>query len=197
MLKILHITASIRGSASVSRALSEQIVQNLTADTEAEIVSRDLSQNDLPFIDDDRFAANRTPDAERSPAQRALAATADTLIEELQSADIIVFGVPIYNFSVPATVKAWADLVARSGTTFQYSENGPVGMLKHKAAYVAVATGGTKVGSEIDFMTPWLRYFLEFLGIHDIKMVSADAIMGADGEERIEQAKAEAQALVA
>ncbi|WP_128893011.1 FMN-dependent NADH-azoreductase [Erythrobacter sp. HKB08] len=197
MSNILHITASIRGAESVSRSLSSTIVAGLRDKTGATVVERDLSANDLPFVDAERFAANLAPYAERTPEQQELAAIADQLIDELQQADTIVFGVPVYNFSVPATVKAWADLVARAGTTFKYTENGPVGLLDGKKVYIAIASGGTPVDSEIDFMTPWLRHFLGFLGITDIETVAADAIMGAGGEERIAEASAEAQKLAA
>lgn len=197
MSTILHITASIQGSESVSRGLSSTLVSGLRENTGAAVITRDLSANDLPFIDAERFAANLAPYGERTPEQQQLAAIADELIEELQQADIIVMGVPVYNFSVPATVKAWADLVARAGTTFKYTENGPVGLLTGKKVYLAVASGGTQVGSEIDFMTPWLRHFLGFLGLTDIEVVAADAIMGAGREEKIAEATAAAERLAA
>ena len=185
MSNILHITASIRGAESVSRALSTKLSERLAAQHGASITMRDLSANDLPFIDADRFAANLTPADERTRQQQQLAAIADELIEELIAADTIVLGVPIYNFSVPASVKAWADLVARAGTTFAYTPDGPKGLLEGKKAFITAASGGTPVGSDIDFMTPWLTFFLGFLGIHDVEVVAADGIMGDDGEEKI------------
>ena len=177
MTNILHITASIRGEESVSKGLGIKLVEGLAAQHKASVTRRDLAQNDLPFIDADRFAANLAPHAERTPEQSELAAIADTLIGELQAADTIVFSTPIYNFGVPATVKAWADLVARAGTTFKYTENGPEGLLTGKKAYITAASGGTTVGSEIDFMTPWLKFFLGFLGITDVDVIAADGIM--------------------
>ena len=198
MSTILHITASIRGSdESVSRNLSDTLVGSLAAGPGTKIITRDLSSNDLPFISADRFAANLSSPADRSDEQKELAAIADELIAELQTADTIVMGVPIYNFSVPATVKAWADLVARAGTTFKYTENGPVGLLEGKKAYIAVASGGTLVDSEIDFMTPWLRFFVGFIGITDVRMVAADGVMGSGGEEKIKEARGEASRLAA
>ena len=196
-MTILHITASIRGEESVSRKLSSTIVAQLRERTGAEMIERDLSVNDLPYIDAERFAANLAPHADRSAEQHELAAIADTLIDELEQADTIVLGVPIYNFSVPATVKAWADLVARAGRTFKYTENGPVGELTGKKAYIAIASGGTPVEGVMDFMTPWLRHFLGFLGISDVETVAADAIMGAGGEERIAEAQEEALRMAA
>ncbi|MCA0902523.1 FMN-dependent NADH-azoreductase [Qipengyuania aquimaris] len=197
MSTILHITASIRDGESVSRSLGTKLVENLAAKQDAQVVTRDLAKNDIPFIDAERFAANLAPYAERSPEQHELAKVADELIEELKAADTIVFSVPVYNFAVPATVKAWADLVARAGTTFQYTANGPEGLLTGKKAYIAIASGGTPIGSEIDFMSPWLKFFLGFLGITDVEMVAADGIMGEGGEEKIAEAHEEVERLAA
>lgn len=192
MTNILHITASIRGEESVSTDLGLRIVESLRTKDGATVVTRDLAQNDLPFVDADRFAANLAPHANRSVAQHELAAIADTLIEELQEADVIVFSTPIYNFTMPASVKAWADLVARAGTTFEYTAEGPKGKLTGKKAYLAIASGGTPVGSEVDFMSPWLKFFLGFLGVHDVEYVAADGILGEGGEETIAAAKEKA-----
>ena len=197
MSTILHITASIRGEESVSRSLGQKLVGKLAKSQDAEVVTRDLSKNDLPYIDADRFAANLAPYADRSTEQHELAKIADELIEELQQAETIVFSVPVYNFSVPATVKAWADLVARAGTTFRYTENGPEGLLTGKKVYLTAATGGTPIGSEVDFMSPWLKFFLGFLGMHDVEIVAADGIMGEGGEEKIAEAHEKVEKLVA
>ena len=197
MDNILYITASIRADDSVSRGLGESIVAGLVSKSGASVAKRDLAANDVPFVSAERFAANGTPAADRTAEQAELAQFADELIEELQAADTIVMAIPIYNFGVPATVKAWADLVARAGTTFKYTESGPVGLLTGKKVYLAVASGGTAVGSDIDFMTPWLKLFLGFLGIADVEIVAADGIMGAGGEEKIEQAREKAALLAA
>ena len=198
MSNILYITASIRSDAeSVSRGLGQSIVDGLAAKSGASVTTRDLAANDLPYVSAERFAANLTPAADRTPEQAELAAIADTLIAELQAADTIVIATPVYNFGPPATLKAWADLVARAGTTFQYTANGPEGLLKGKKAYLAIATGGTPVGSDVDFMSRWLTFFLGFLGITDVEMVAADGIMGADGEAKIAAAKDAALKLAA
>lgn len=197
MTHILHITASIRGAdQSVSRSLSGKLVEGLARDG-ATVTTRDLAANDLPFITIERFGANLTPEADRSEEQHALAAIGNELIAELQAADTIVFGVPIYNFGAPSTLKAWADLVARAGTTFRYTANGPEGLLAGKKAYIAIASGGTTVGSEIDFLSPWLTFFLGFLGIKDVEIVAADGIMGEGGEEKIAAAHAAVGRLIA
>lgn len=197
MSNILHITASIRGEESVSRNLSTTIAEGLATKSGASVTTRDLSANDLPYVDAAIFGANLTPAEERTEEQSELAAIADTLIAELQAADTIVVGTPIYNFGVPAILKAWADLVARAGTTFRYTPNGPEGLLTGKKAYIAAASGGTPVGSEADFMTSWLTFFLGFLGIHDVEVIAADGIMGAGGEEKIAEAKAAAAHIAA
>lgn len=195
MSKILYLTASIRGDESVSNQIGKALLTSLSKDGDTTITTRDLSLNNLPFVSNDRFQANLTPAAERTPQQAELAAIADTLIEELQAADTIVISTPVYNFGVPATVKAWADLVARAGTTFKYTENGPVGLLEGKKAYIAAASGGTPIGSDIDFMSSWLTFFLGFLGIKDTQIIAADGIMGADGEAKIAAAIAQASDL--
>ena len=198
MSNILQITASIRSDAeSVSRQLGQRIASGLAAKTGASVTTRDLAANDLPYVSAERFAANLTAAADRTPEQAELAAIADTLIAELQAADSIVIAAPVYNFGPPASLKAWADLVARAGTTFRYTATGPEGLLTGKKAYLAIASGGTPVGAEFDFMSRWLTFFLGFLGITDVTIVAADGIMGVDGEAKIAAAKDAALAIAA
>ena len=198
MPTILHLDASIRGEdESVTRSLSGKLVAGLKSRLGAKVITRDLAANDLPFIDAARFAAGLAAYDERSAQQHGLAAIGDRLIAEIEAADVIVIGAPIYNFGAPATLKAWADLVARAGTTFRYTSAGPEGLLKGKKAYVAVASGGTPVGSTYDLMTPWLIQFLGFIGISDVEIIAADAVMGAGGEEKIAFAHEKAEALAA
>ena len=196
MSNILYLTASIRGRESVSNQIGQALLGSLKADGDT-VTVRDLSKNDIPFVDAARFEANLTPAADRTPEQSELAAIADTLIEELQAADTIVFATPIYNFGVPAIVKAWADLVARAGTTFKYTEDGPVGLLEGKKAYITAASGGTPIGADFDFMSSWLAFFLGFLGISDVEVIAADGIMGADGEAKIAAAIEKASTVTA
>ncbi len=198
MGNILYLTASIRSEGeSVSRSLGQRLVDGLAARTGASVTARDLATTDIPFVSAERFAANLTPAAERTPEQVWLADIADTLIAELQAADTIVIASPVYNFGPPASLKAWADLVARAGTTFRYTATGPEGLLTGKKAYLAIASGGTPMGSDIDFMSRWLVFFLGFLGITDVEMVAADGIMGEGGEEKIAAASEQALALAA
>ena len=170
---ILHIDSSARIEGSTSRDLSARIVERLGATS---VIRRDLAQP-LPLIDAAWIGANFTPADARDAEQRDRLALSDELVAEVKAADVIVIGAPIYNFSVPAALKAWIDLVARAGLTFQYTETGPKGLLEGKRAIVAVASGGTKAGSEVDFATGYLRHVLGFIGITDVQMVVADQLM--------------------
>ena len=185
MNQILHIDASGRETSSVSRKLSNQIIQKIS-DDKSTVSYRDVSQG-LPFVDEMMIGAYYTQKTERSEQQNQAIVISDAIVEELMSADTVVIGMPIYNFSMPAGFKAWSDLAARVGETFKYTENGPVGLLEGKKAYIAVVSGGTKVGSEIDFLTPWLRHYLGFIGIHDVEIVQAEAL-NQNGDKAIDEA---------
>ena len=170
---VLHIDSSARLTGSTTRDLTKRIVDRLNADT---ILRRDLTSA-LPQIDENWVNANFTPADQRSPEQQDHLALSDQLVQELMAADTIVIGTPVYNFSVPASLKAWVDLVARAGLTFKYTENGPQGLLEGKRAIIAVASGGTKVGSEIDFASGYLQHIMGFIGITDVEIVAADQLM--------------------
>lgn len=175
---VLHIDSSARSENSVTRGLSAEITARLNAD---HVIHRDLA-TPLPLLDEAWVGANFTPADQRTDDQKALLAQSDALIAELKQADTIVIGTPIYNFSVPSTLKAWIDLVARVGVTFSYTDNGPIGLLEGKRAIIAVASGGTQAGSDIDFATTYLRHVLGFIGITEVELVAADQLsMDADG----------------
>ncbi|WP_298821408.1 NAD(P)H-dependent oxidoreductase [uncultured Roseibium sp.] len=174
---ILHIDASARVEGSVTRELTEVLVKNMLEKfKDAKVLRRDVSQG-LPFLEAAWVEANFTDEALRTSEQRMRLALSDTLVNELKLSDTIVIGSPIYNFSIPAALKAWIDLVARARETFRYTDNGPVGLLEGKKAIVVVASGGTKVGSEIDFASNYLKHVLGFLGIIDVEVVAADQLM--------------------
>ncbi|WP_170328357.1 FMN-dependent NADH-azoreductase [Ruegeria arenilitoris] len=181
---ILHIDASARRDGSATRDLSDRIVKHLGA---ARIIRRDLA-SPLPLLTEDWINANFTPADQRDETQRDQLALSDTLVNELQEADTIVVGLPIYNFSVPAAFKAWIDLVARVGLTFSYTENGPKGLLEGKRAVLAIASGGTAVGSEVDFATNYAKHVLGFIGIHEVDVVAADQ-MALDAETTLAKAQ--------
>ncbi|MBO6882009.1 MAG: NAD(P)H-dependent oxidoreductase [Marivita sp.] len=189
---VLRIDASARHSGSESRALTQRIIDRLEPEA---VINRDLAVA-MPAIDADWLAANWTPADDRTDAQRQMLALSDTLIEEIKSADTIVIGAPIYNFGIPATLKTWIDLIARAGITFKYSETGPQGLLTGKRAIVAITSGGTQVGSEIDFASGYLRHVLGFVGITDVQFVAADQLM-VDAEASHAKATAALEALAA
>lgn len=167
---ILRIDSSARREGSISRDLADRIIARFP---DATVTTRDLAEG-LPLINEAWVGANFTPEADRSADQRATLALSDELIAELQAADTLVIGLPIYNFGVPATLKAWVDQVARAGVTFRYTEAGPEGLLTGKRAIVVVASGGTQAGSEMDFATGYIRQVLGFIGIVDVEFVTAD-----------------------
>lgn len=174
--RVLEISASARTSGSVSRELTRDLI-NALDDRYGNVrtVSRDLSQG-IPFVDEAWIEANFTPDEARTDAHRGALAFSDTLVAELKEADVLVIGVPLYNFSVPAALKAWIDMVARARATFRYTDSGPKGLLEGKKAYLVVATGGVSVGSDMDFATPYLRHALAFIGISDVEVIAAEKL---------------------
>jgi FMN-dependent NADH-azoreductase len=188
---VLHLDSSARIAGSTTRDLSTRIVEKLAGD----VIRRDLTQA-LPQIDDTWVTANFTAADQRTAAQREALALSDELIAEIEAADVLVIGVPIYNFGIPAALKAWVDLVARAGVTFRYTDSGPVGLLSGKRAILAVASGGTPVGSDIDFATGYMRHVLGFLGIGDVDVIAADQLM-AEAEASIERATQAIEALAA
>lgn len=181
-LNILHVAASGRKDASVTRRLAADFINSVgDAGYAFELVERDLN-NGVAFVDEDWINANFTPDEERTAEQSARLGYSDQLVDELKAADLIVISTPIYNFSIPAALKAWVDQITRARLTFKYTENGPVGLLENKRAVIAVASGGTKVDSEQDFAVGYLRHILGFIGIHDVSVIAADQMMmDADG----------------
>ncbi len=170
---ILRIDASARRTGSISRELNDRLIDRFAAEGPVAVTTRDLTQA-LPQIDEDWIGANFTPAEDRTDAQREKLALSDTLVAELQAADTLIIGLPIYNFGVPAALKAWIDLVARAGLTFRYTAEGPRGLLEGKRAIITVASGGTEVGSEIDFATGYIRHVLGFIGIEDVQFIRAD-----------------------
>jgi FMN-dependent NADH-azoreductase len=191
-VRILHLSASAKQQSSISRELAADLLDALEqCHGRVDVVHRDLSAG-LPLIDADWVAANYTPAEDRTAAQRDRLALSDELVAELDAADVLVIGAPIYNFSVPAPLKAWIDLVARVQLTFKYTENGPKGLLEDRKTYVISPSGGVPVGSPVDFATPYLRHVLSFIGITDVE------IIGAQGADRgNDQAMDDARARIA
>jgi FMN-dependent NADH-azoreductase len=189
---VLRIDASARHDGSETRALTQRIIDRLAPQS---LIQRDLAAA-IPSLDADWLAASWTPEDQRSNAQRETLALSDSLIAELQAADTLVIGTPIYNFGIPAPLKAWIDQIARAGVTFRYTEAGPEGFMTGKRAIIAIASGGTQVGSDIDFASGYLRHILGFLGITDVQFVAADLLM-IDAEASHAKANAALEALAA
>jgi FMN-dependent NADH-azoreductase len=180
MRNILFVTSSLFGSASISREVADGLVESLrTAHPEASVIERELTAETMPHLTPETLAALSTAPEQRSPAQRALVAFADRLIEEVEQADAIVLAVPMYNFTVPSTLKAWIDHIARAGRTFRYTAEGPQGLLGGRKVYLALARGGVYTDNAYaayDFQEPYLRAVLGFLGLTDVTVVRAQGL---------------------
>ena len=194
-VKVLRIDSSGRRDQSSTRALTDNLIDALEDRyASVEVVRRDLALG-MPQVDQDWIEANFTPDEERNASHRQQLSYSDGLVDELKAAEVIVIGVPIYNFGVPAALKAWVDMVARARLTFRYTENGPQGLLNGKKVYLVVASGGVAVDSDVDFATPYMRQALRFLGITDIEVVAA-AQQNMHGDESISVARAQIADLI-
>lgn len=176
-MKILNINSSSNKSTSTSTDFAEKVVEKLVKENEgATVVKRHTTYSDLPFIDETILGALFSKE-ERTEEQKNALKLSDELTNELIEADVLVISAPIYNFSVPASLKAYFDLIARAGVTFKYGEEGPIGLLKNKKAYIVVASGGTEIGSKIDFAGNYIKHFLGFIGITDVEFVKLDQLM--------------------
>lgn len=175
MKKLLRIDASMRIEGSHSRQLLDRVVEQLSS-VDVQVQVRDLAKG-VPFVSQDWIYANFTPPEERGAEQRRALEESDALIAELESAELLVIGLPIYNFGPPAAFKAWVDMITRARKTFRYAENGPEGLLTGKRAVVVVTSGGTELGSEIDFVSQWVKHVLGFIGITDLEIIDASGLM--------------------
>ncbi len=201
MTTLLQINASINKGNGQSSLLADQFVAAFRQRfPEAKIVVRDVAAAEpVPHLNAERFGAFITKTEERSDEQHAVVAYSDALIEELKQADVIVLGLPMYNFGVPSQLKAYFDHIARAGVTFKYTEQGPVGQLTGKKVYVFAARGGLYAGTPLDTQTNYVRDFLRFLGMTDVEFVYAEglAISKESREAGLAQAVAEIARLAA
>ncbi len=185
MTTILQLNNSIFGDEGQSSRLADEFVARLRElEPDARVIRRDLAKSALPHLTADRFKAALTAPAERTPEQAREAALADTVIEELEAADVLLIAAPLYNFHISSTLKAWFDHAARAGKTFRYSENGPEGLLRGKAAYVFATSGGQYTGTDLDFQTPYIRHMLGFLGIDNVHFIHAEGLAMGDEVSR-------------
>ena len=186
-MNILQINSSARTDASHSSRIAANLVQRVerAAPGPHRVVVRDLARQPHPSLDEATLQALFTPENQRTPEQSARVALDDALIAEVQAADVIVVGVPMYNFGIPAALKNWIDAISRAKVTFQYTANGPEGLLTGKTVYFALTRGGFYRDTPADSQVPYLKMTFAFLGMTDLRFVYAEGLaLGADAEQQ-------------
>ena len=190
-MNILQVNSSARREGSQSTLLADAIVSQLRALDSGTVTVRDLARTPHPELDEAALQGLFTPAEAHTPEQAARVAQDDALIAEIKAADIVVLGVPMYNFGIPAQLKNWIDAVTRAKVTFQYTASGPEGLLKGKKVYVALTRGGKYRNTPADTQVPYLKMLLGFLGMTDVQFVYAEGL--AMGAEAANEAMASAQ----
>lgn len=199
-MNILQVNASARRDGANSTRLANTVTARLLADNPgATLTVRDLAVTPHPMLDEAALGARFTPADQRTPEQAARVALDDALIAELQAHDVIVLGVPMYNFGNPVQLKSWIDAIAQAGVTFRYTANGPEGLIQGKKVYVALARGGLYRDTDRDAQVPHLKNVLGFLGMTDVSFLYAEGLaMGPDAVEKaFAQASADLEAALA
>ena len=187
-MKILHIISSLRGQASFSNKLGNSIIEQIRAKHPVEVKERNLASTPLPHLSDKHVTAFFTPADERTKDQLETIRPSDEAIAELMEADTLVIDVPMYNFTIPSTIKAWSDQIARAGVTFKYGENGVKGLVTNKKAYLAISTGGIYSEGfmkDFDHTEQYLRHVLGFLGITDIEVFRVEGVNLAEAKDDV------------
>ena len=188
-MKIYQINCSARKKGSASRELAKKLLDKIKK-PEDKVIYRDLD-DEMLFVAGLTESGMSIPENERTEHHKKMFELSDKLVKELKDSDIIIISTPIYNFGPPATLKAWSDLAARVKSTFKYSEDGKqIGLLENKKVYLVITSGGTRVGSKDDYLTPWLKHVLNFFGITNIQIISADQ-MSIDYEGSVKKAEEE------
>ena len=186
-MKIYQIDSSARKKGSTSRELAKKLLEKIKK-SEDEVIYRDLD-DEMLFVAGLTESGMSIPENERTDQHKKMFELSDKLVKELKESDIIIISTPIYNFGPPATLKAWSDLAARVKSTFKYSEDGKqIGLLESKKVYLVITSGGTRIGSKEDYLSPWLKHVLNFFGIKNIQTISADQ-MSIDYEGSIKKAE--------
>jgi len=186
-MKIYQIDSSARKKGSTSRALAKKLLDKIKKPQD-EIIYRDLD-DEMLFVAGLTESGMSIPENKRTEQHKKMFELSDKLVSELKESDVIIISTPIYNFGPPATLKAWSDLAARVKSTFKYSPDGKqIGLLENKKVYLVITSGGTKIDSKEDFLTPWLKHVLNFFGIKDIQTIYADQ-MSIDYDKSIKQAE--------
>ncbi len=200
MTTLLRLDTSLFSGQGVSTQLSDELVAKLrSADSELKVIHRNFSEQSVPHLDGEWLQALMTPTEQRDELQQQKVDYSDLLIAELQQADTVVIGLPMYNFSIPSMLKAWFDHVARAGTTFKYTETGPVGLLTDKKVYLVTTRGGVHKDQASDTQLPFVKTFLAFLGLTNVEVIYAEGLNMGDEmrNSAINAAKATINAMVA
>ena len=186
-MKIYQIDSSARKEGSTSRALAKKLLDKIRK-PEDQVVYRDLD-DEMVFVSGLTESGMKIEKKDQTEHHKKMFELSDTLVKELKESDVIIISAPIYNYGPPATLKAWSDLAARVGETFRFKPNGRrEGLLKNKRAYLVITSGGTKLNSNEDFLTPWLKFILNFFGIEKIDIICADQ-MALDFKKSIKEAE--------
>ena len=186
-MKIYQIDSSARKEGSTSRALAKKLLNKIKKPND-EVIYRDLD-DEMVFVSGLTESGMKIAEKDQTEHHKKMFKLSDTLVKELKESDVIIISAPIYNYGPPATLKAWSDLAARIGETFKFKPDGRrEGLLKNKRAYLVITSGGTKLNSNEDFLTPWLKFILNFFGIEKVEVVSADQ-MALDYEKSIKDAE--------
>ena len=186
-MKIYQIDSSARKDGSTSRALAKKLLNKIKKPNDT-VVYRDLN-DEMVFVSGLTESGMNIDKKDQNENHKKMFELSNKLVKELKESDIIIISAPIYNYGPPATLKAWSDLAARVGETFKFKPNGRrEGLLKNKRAYLVITSGGTKLNSKEDFLTPWLKFILNFFGIEKVDVVSADQ-MALDYERSIQNAE--------
>ena len=186
-MKIYQIDSSARKEGSTSRALAKKLLDKIKKPGD-EVIYRDLN-NEMVFVSGLTESGMKIDKKDQTENHKKMFELSDKLVKELKDSDIIIISAPIYNYGPPATLKAWSDLAARVGETFKFTPEGRrEGLLKNKKAYIVITSGGTKINSSEDFLTPWLKFILNFFGIDKVEFVGADQ-MALDYEKSIKDAE--------
>ena len=186
-MKIYLIDCSARKKGSASRELAKKLLEKIKK-SEDEVIYRDLD-DEMLFVSGLTESGMNIEEKDQTEEHKKMFELSNQLVRELKESDKIIISAPIYNYGPPATLKAWSDLVARVGETFKFKPNGRrEGLLKNKKAYLVITSGGTKLNSKEDFLTPWLRFILNFFGIEEVQVISADQ-MALDYEKSIKEAE--------
>jgi FMN-dependent NADH-azoreductase len=194
MTTLLQIKASISDQGLSSQLANDFVAAYRVSHPEAKVLVREVaSAEPVPHLNSERFGAFIAKPEQRTDAQHAVVAYSDSLIDELKRADVVVIGLPMYNFGVPSQLKAYFDHIARAGITFKYTATGPVGLLTGKKVYVFAARGGLYAGTTLDTQTGYVRDFLAFLGLKDVQFVYAEGLAVSPETRQASLAKAAAE----